>query len=128
MLGSMLIAAALMASQSMTAASDPAWVRVGGDASGEFSAHPASIQRRGDRVRALIRLSFGQATETGLRQGVMQYEIDCRASTVRTERYDTYTDRGFNSTEVPPADQIRHVPIAPNSPNSVVRDYLCTRR
>lgn len=123
-----LMIAAAVAAQSMTPASDPGWVRVGADPGGEFSAHPASIQRRGDRVRALIRLRFTQVRPSGLRQGVMQYEIDCRANTVRTERYDTYNDQGFNGTEVVPADQLRDVAIAPGSPNSAVRDYLCAPR
>jgi hypothetical protein len=112
----------------MTAPSDPRWVRVGGDNVGEYSALPASVERRGHRVRALIRLRFAQMRPSGLRQGVMQYEIDCRANTLRTERYDTYSDQGFNGTEVTPANQLRDMPIAPNSPNSRVREYLCAPR
>lgn len=120
-----MIAAASMALQSMPLPSDPNWQPIGGDAQGEFSLLPASVQRDGDRVRAQIRLRFAQAAEGGLREGVMQYELNCRANTIRVVRSDTYTDDGFAGTEAPAANILEDVPIRPGTPNSVVRDRLC---
>ena len=124
MAGALLV----MAMQLLPAPALPRWRLVGRNAQVDYAIDPQSVQRQGNRVRAVVRLRTFRPPPGMQAVTVTRYVYDCGARTVRSEGSDFYAVRGrFIGTLQTPPQQLRDVPFQPASPNGQVWAHLCAR-
>lgn len=117
-----------MAMQLLPAPGLPRWRVIGRTAQVDFAVDPQSVQRQGNRVRAIVRLRAFRPPPGMQAVTVTRYIYDCARRRVRSEASDFYAVRGrFIGTLQTPAAQLRDMPFAPGSPNGQVWQHLCGR-
>jgi hypothetical protein len=123
----MLLAAALAAGQALTNPSGAGWQRIEIDSpAGEVWVHPASVRRRRDVARAVIkvRVTGPQGDEPSM--FVTRMRFDCAANTAGFEAGDDYgPDGGF--VESHEFEQVRMHPIEAGSVQEHVKAIACAR-
>ena len=125
MTGALLLAVAM---QLLPAPALPRWRVVGRNAEVDYAVDPQSVERRWNRVRAVVRLRIFRPRPGMQAATVTRYLYNCRSRTVRAEASDFYAVRGrFLGTLQTPAHELRDEPFAPASPNGQVWVWLCGR-
>ena len=120
--------ALVMAMQLLPAPALPRWRVVGRNAEVDYAVDPDSVERRWNRVRAVVRLRTFRPRPGMQAATVTRYVYNCRTRTVRSEASDFYAVRGrvLGTLQTPPGE-LRDEPFAAASPNGQVWSYLCGR-